>query len=207
MTQFFDRWGVCTPCTVVHIDRNQVTEVYTLEKNGFNAVSVGMGEMNMKRVTKSYAGQFLRYGLPPKAHVFTFKVTPENFLPPGYFLGPRHFSIGQYVDVKSISIGKGTQGVMKRWNMSGGAASHGNSLAHRSVGSIGQREFPGKVWKGKKMAGKMGNEQVTVYNQPIVKIDHERSLIYIRGQVPGPTSAIVRIRDAFKKRDRQFRSL
>lgn len=91
--------------------------------------------------------------------------------------------------------------------MSGNFASHGNSKAHRAIGSIGQCEFPGKVWKGRKMAGQMGNKQVTVFNQPIVKIDHDRSLIYIKGQVPGPTSSIVRIRDAYKKRDRQFRTL
>lgn len=91
MTQFFDRWGIATACTVVHVDRNQITEVYTLEKNGFNAMSVGFGEKKLKKVTKSYAGQFLKYGLPPKEKIFTFKCTPENFLPPGFFLGPRHF--------------------------------------------------------------------------------------------------------------------
>jgi len=101
-------------------------------------------------------GHYLKYNLPPKEHLAEFKVTPENFLPIGYCLGPRHFKIGQFVDVQSTSIGKGFQGTMKRWNFKGGNATHGNSKAHRLPGSIGNREFPGKVFKGKKMAGRMG---------------------------------------------------
>ena len=106
----------------------------------------------------------MKYNLPPKRHLAEFKVTPENFLPIGYYLGPRHFKIGQFVDVQATSIGKGTQGTMKRWNFSGGNATHGNSKAHRAAGSIGHCEFPGKVFKGKKMAGQMGNKSATVYN-------------------------------------------
>jgi large subunit ribosomal protein L3 len=156
---------------------------------------------------KAQAGNYLKYGLPPKEHLFTFSVTPENFLPIGYMMGPKHFSIGQFVDVKAVNIGKGTQGVMKRWNMSGGFATHGNSKAHRSIGSIGQCEFPGKVWKGRKMAGRMGNKMHTVLNQMVVKVDNKRSLLYVRGQVPGPISSVVRIRDAAKKVDKQYKTL
>lgn len=130
-------------------------------------------------------------------------MTPENFLPIGFMLGPRHFRLGQFVDVQATSKGKGTQGVMKRWNFSGQEASHGNSKAHRLPGSIGQCEYPGKVWKGKKMAGRLGNVSATMMNQRVVRIDHEKSLLYIQGNVPGPIGGIVRIRDAVKKIDRQ----
>jgi len=207
MTQIWDKWGVMHPCSVVHLDRVQVTQVFTFEKNGFNSIQLGLGEQRLKSLKKSMAGQFLKHGLPPKEHIASFPITPENFLPLGYMLGPRHFTIGQLVDVSATSIGKGTQGVMKRWNMSGGNATHGNSKAHRSVGSIGQCEYPGKVWKGRKMAGQMGNKSATVQNQPILKIDHDRSLLYIKGQVPGPISGVIKIRDAVKKGERQFRSL
>lgn len=118
-------------------------------------------------------------------------------------LGPGHFGIGQWVDVQAISKGKGFQGVMKRWNFSGQEASHGNSKAHRLPGSIGQCEYPGKVWKGKKMAGQMGNKNATILNQRVVRIDHERSLLYLKGNVPGPTGGLVKVRDAVKKIDKQ----
>ena len=113
----------------------------------------------------------MKYNLPPKRDLAEFRVTPENLLPIGYCLGPRHFKIGQFVDVQATSIGKGMQGTMKRWNFSGGNATHGNSKAHRAAGSIGNAEFPGKVFKGRKMAGRMGNKSATVFNQRIVKID------------------------------------
>ena len=144
----------------------------------------------------------MKYNLPPKDFLAEFPVTPENFLPIGYCLGPRHFRIGQFVDVISTSKGKGYQGTMKRWNFSGQGAAHGNSVSHRHPGSIGNNEFPGKVFKGKKMAGQLGNESATVMNQIVVKIDVDRSLLYIKGNVPGSISSQVRIRDAVKKIDR-----
>jgi large subunit ribosomal protein L3 len=131
-----------------------------------------------------------------------FRVTAENFLPIGYMLGPRHFAIGQFVDVISTSKGKGYQGVMKRWNFSGQGASHGNSKAHRAPGSIGQCEYPGKVWKGKKMAGHLGNVSATILNQRVVRIDIEKSLLYIAGNVPGGIGSLVKIRDAVKKTEK-----
>lgn len=135
--------------------------------------------MKMSNLKKPQAGHFLKYGLPPKQHTAEFRCSPENFLPVGYMLGPSHFRIGQFVDVQATSKGKGYQGTMKRWNFSGQEASHGNSKAHRLPGSIGQCEYPGKVWKGKKMAGQMGNKNATVLNQRIVRIDIEKQLLYI----------------------------
>ena len=161
----------------------------------------------MSKINKAQAGHFLKYNLPPKAHLAEFKVTPENFLPIGYCLGPRHFKIGQFIDVQATSIGKGTQGTMKRWNFSGGNATHGNSKAHRKPGSIGHCEFPGKVFKGKKMAGRLGFQSATVLNQRVAKIDTDRALLYVLGNVPGPTTGVVRIRDAIKKTERQVYDL
>ena len=136
----------------------------TEEKEGYNAIQVGVGEKNPKVMTNPIIGHLLKHNLPAKRHFGEFKVTPENFLPIGYCLGPRHFKIGQYVDVKATSKGKGFTGTMKRWNFSGQPASHGNSRAHRKPGSIGNAEFPGKVWKGKKMAGRMGGISATTLN-------------------------------------------
>lgn len=133
----------------------------------------------MSRLKKPQVGHYLKHGLPPKRHLSEFSVTPENFLPIGYLLGPRHFQIGQWVDVQGTSKGKGFQGVMKRWNFSGQEASHGNSRAHRLPGSIGNAEYPGKVWKGKKMAGRLGNQNSTVQNQRVVRIDVEKSLLLV----------------------------
>ena len=156
----------------------------------------------MKNLKKPQAGHFLKFNLPPKRHLTEFPVTPENFLPVGYCLSPRHFQIGQFVDVQAISKGKGYQGTMKRWNFDGQGASHGNSVSHRHPGSIGNNEFPGKVFKGKKMAGQLGSESATILNQLVVKIDVERSLLFVKGNVPGGINTPVRIRDAVKKIDK-----
>jgi large subunit ribosomal protein L3 len=181
--------------------------VKTKEKDGVDAIQIGIGEDRLKTLAKPQAGHYLKNNLPPKRHLAEFPVTPENFLPVGFCLGPRHFRIGQLVDVQSLSKGKGYQGPMKRWNFSGQNASHGNSLSHRRPGSIGNNEFPGKVFKGKKMAGQLGNENATVMNQMVVKIDVDRSLLYIMGNVPGCSTTPVRIRDAIKKVDKQFLTL
>ena len=142
----------------MQIDRCQVIQVKTKERGDLvNSIQVGCGTQHTKRMKKPQAGHYLKYGLPPKRHLAEFMVTPENLLPIGYFLGPRHFHIGQFVDVQAVSKGKGYQGVMKRWNFSGQPATHGNSKTHRHAGSIGMCEFPGKIFKGKKMAGHLGN--------------------------------------------------
>ena len=158
----------------------------------------------MRKLKKSMAGHFMRANVPPKKDIAEFKVSPEGFLPVGYMLGPRHFRVGQFVDVKSRSKGKGTAGTIKRWNFSSQENTHGNSKAHRLPGAIGQCEFPGRVFKGKKMAGKLGYQSTTMYSLRVVKIDLERSLLYLRGNVPGCISEVVRVRDAFRKIDKQI---
>lgn len=172
------------------------------EKDGVDSVQVGIGEAKLHKLKKPQLGHFLKHNLPPKKHLAEFKVTKENFLPVGYMLGPRHFKLGQQVDCQAVSIGKGTAGTMKRWNFGGGNATHGNSKAHRSAGSIGNAEFPGRVFKGKKMAGRLGFQNATQHNQKIVRIDTERSLLYVKGNTPGPISGVVRIVDSVKKLDR-----
>lgn len=172
--------------------------------DGVDAIQVGCGSRKLSKLKKPQAGHYLKYGLPPKMHLAEFPVTPENFLPIGYLLGPRHFHVGQFVDVQATSKGKGFQGVMKRWNFSGQEASHGNSKAHRLPGSIGNAEYPGKVWKGKKMAGHLGNQKTTVLSQRVVRIDVDRSLLLVQGNVPGPVGGLVRIRDAVKKVEKQL---
>lgn len=203
MTHFWDKWGKLIPCTVIQLDRCQVTQVKTLEKDGVNAMQVGCGEKPVQKVKKPQIGHFLKNNLPPKRHLKEFQVSPEAFLPVGYMLGPRHFQIGQAVDVCAVSIGKGFQGTIKRWNFSQQSNSHGNSKAHRLPGSIGQCEFPGKVIKGKKMAGRLGFQSATVLNQKVVKIDTEKSLLYVMGNTPGPIHSLIKVRDAVKKIDRQ----
>lgn len=195
------------PCSVIQLDRCQITQVKRKEVDGYDAIQVGCGEERLRNLKKPQAGHFLKNNLPPKNDLAEFIVSPENFLPVGYFIGPRHFRIGQYVDVQSWSKGKGFQGVMKRWNFKGQGASHGNSVSHRHGGSIGNREFPGKVFKNKKMPGNMGNEKVTTQSQMVVKIDVDRSLIYIKGQVPGCISTVVKIRDAVKQAHKQYLTL
>lgn len=203
MTHFWDKWGAMVPCTVIQLDRCQVTQVKTMAKDGVDSIQVGIGEKNPSKIPKAQIGHFLKYNMPPKAHMAEFKVSAENFLPVGYCLGPRHYKLGQFVDVQATSIGKGFAGTIKKWNFAQQNNSHGNSKAHRLPGSIGHAEYPGKVFKGKKMAGRLGGYNATTLNQKVVKIDTDRSLLYILGNVPGPTTGVVRVRDAIKKIERQ----
>lgn len=156
-THFWDKWGKLQPCTVIQIDRCQVTQVKTKEKDGVDAMQVGIGEMVPYKMKKPQVGHLLKNNLPPKKFLAEFPVSKECFLPLGYCLGPRHFKIGQLVDVCATSKGKGFQGPIKRWGFAMQNASHGVSKTHRAAGSIGMCEFPGKIFKGKKMAGHMGN--------------------------------------------------
>lgn len=164
MTHFWDKWGKVVPCSIIQIDRCQVTQVKTKEKDGVNSIQIGIGNKKIKHLKKPEMGHFLKHYLPPKQHLGEFPCSPENFLPVGYCLGPRHFDVGQWVDVQATSKGKGFAGTIKRWNFSSQENSHGNSKAHRLPGSIGHCEFPGKVFKGKKMAGRLGNRSATVLN-------------------------------------------
>ena len=199
-----DKWGVRHACTVLHLDRNIVIGQKTMEKHGYTALQVAAGERKAKNVGKCIMGQYQHmedvFKDSPPYLVREFRLSDEqHLLPVNTQINARHFVPGQNVDVSGISKGKGFQGAMKRHNFGGMPASHGVSLSHRSLGSTGQCQDPGRVFKGKKMAGRMGNERVTVQNMRIVKIDRGRNLIYIDGSVPGQKGTFVEIRDAVKK--------
>jgi len=196
MTQDYDEWGVRVPLTVLWIDECQVVQVKTSEKEGYTSLQLGCGAKRPKQLTSSLRGHFQAAGVPLKRHLAEFRVTPDALLPVGIELRASHFVAGQFVDVAGTTIGKGFQGVMKKWGFKGQPASHGNSKAHRSAGSIGQCQDPGKVFKGKKMAGRMGNERRTVMNCLLYKVDPVRNLLYVRGQVPGHKGNFVYVRDA-----------
>jgi large subunit ribosomal protein L3 len=188
---------------VLHLDRNVILGHKTEETNGYIAMRVAAGERKKKNVGKCVAGQYQHVedlkDAPPYL-VREFRVTDEKFLLPiGSQIHARHFVPGQNLDVAGISKGKGFQGGMKRHGFSGMPASHGVSRSHRAIGSVGQCQDPGKVFKGKKMAGRMGNDRVTMQNLKVVKVDRGRDLIYVAGAVPGQKGAFVEIRDAVKK--------
>ena len=167
--------------------------------DGYAAVQLGAGKAKATRKTQAERGQFARAKVEPKAIVREFRVSEDNLLPVGAEISADHFVVGQKVDVAGVSIGKGFAGAMKRWNFGGLRATHGVSVSHRSHGSTGQRQDPGKVFKGKKMAGHLGDERVTTQNLVVAKIDADRGLIMIRGAVPGSQGGWVIVRDAVKK--------
>ncbi|XP_057958971.1 large ribosomal subunit protein uL3m [Malania oleifera] len=202
MTALWDKWGARVPITVLWLDDNIVSQVKTFEKEGFAALQIGCGHKKAKHLTKPEVGHFRAQGVPLKRELREFRVTEDALLPVGTSIGVRHFVPGQYVDVTGITRGKGFQGGMKRHGFHGMPASHGASLSHRSIGSTGQRDAPGKVFKGKKMPGRMGGKQRTVKNVWIYKIDPGRNLMWVKGQVPGAEGNFVFIRDAvYKKPD------
>jgi large subunit ribosomal protein L3 len=167
--------------------------------DGYNAVQLAAGGTQAKNKTAAERGQFARAKVEPKAVVREFRVSEDNLLPVGAVISAEHFVPGQKVDVAGISIGKGFAGAMKRWNFGGLRATHGVSVTHRSHGSTGQRQDPGKVFKGKKMAGHLGDERVTTLNLEVVQIDPDRGLVLVRGAVPGAKGGWVLVRDAVKK--------
>ena len=199
MTRIFDEDGRHIGVTVLKVDNCQVVAVRTEDKDGYVAVQLGAGEAKVKRTSKANRGHFAKAKVEPKKKVAEFRVSNENTLDVGSEIGAQHFIPGQFVDVVGTSIGKGFAGAMKRHNFGGLRASHGVSISHRSHGSTGQCQEPGKVFKGKKMAGQMGNERVTVQNLEVVAIDEEDNLILVKGAVPGPKSGWVYISDAVKK--------
>jgi large subunit ribosomal protein L3 len=207
MTGTWDKFGTWFPLTVVKIDRCQVTQVKTEDKDRYYAVQLGVGEAKPDEITKPMLGHFVKHKIPPKKDIQEFRVTPDCLLPVGYMLSVRHFVPGQLVDVFGTSKGKGWQGVMKRWNFAGGFATHGNSKKHRSAGSIGNREKPGRVFKGKKMAGHDGNSKVTVKHLLVYKIDHARNLIYLKGSIPGNTYGLVTLFDSIRIHEKQYKKL
>jgi large subunit ribosomal protein L3 len=200
MTRVFTQEGEHVPVTVLKMDSCQVVAVRTEEKDGYSAVQLGAGEIKVKNVTKAERGHFAKANVEPKRKVVEFRVTPDAVIEVGAELSAAHFVPGQFVDVTGTSIGKGFAGGMKRWNFGGLRASHGVSVSHRSHGSTGNRQDPGKVFKNKKMAGHMGHEQVTVLNLKVVSVDEDRGLILLKGAVPGCDGGWVRVRDAVKKK-------
>ena len=199
MTRIFDEDGRHVPVTVLKVEECQVVAHRTEEKDGYTAVQLGAGKAKVKRTSKANRGHFAKAKVEPKKKLVEFRVSNENAPEVGAEIGAHHFVAGQYVDVTGTSIGKGFAGAMKRHNFGGLRATHGVSISHRSHGSTGQCQEPGKVFKGKKMAGHMGAERVTTQNLEVVRIDEEDGLILIKGAVPGAKSGWVIINDAVKK--------
>lgn len=199
MTRIFDEDGRHVPVTVLKVDNCQVVAVRSEEKDGYVALQLGVGKAKVKRVSKANRGHFAKAKVEPKKKMAEFRVSNENVVEVGTEIGAKHFVAGQYVDVAGTSIGKGFAGSMKRHNFGGMRASHGVSVSHRAHGSTGQCQEPGKVFKGKKMAGQMGNERVTTQNLQVVAIDEELNLILVKGAVPGAKTGWVYVSDAVKK--------
>jgi large subunit ribosomal protein L3 len=199
MSRIFDEDGRHVPVTVLKVENCQVVAIRNQEKDGYVAVQLGAGNAKVNRTSKANRGHFAKAKVEPKKKMAEFRVADKNILDVGVEIGANHFIVGQYVDVTGTSIGKGFQGVIKRHNFGGLRASHGVSVSHRSHGSTGQRQDPGKVFKGKKMAGHMGAERVTTQNLKVVGIDVEENLILVKGAVPGAASGWVLVSDAVKK--------
>ncbi len=199
MTRVFTEGGRHVPVTVLKMDGCQVVAVRTEDKDGYNAVQLGTGAARVKNVNKARRGHFAKAKVAPRSKLAEFRVSADGLLNVGAELSAQHFVAGQFVDVTGTSIGKGFAGVMKRHNFSGLRASHGVSLSHRSQGSTGNSQDPGKVFKGKKMAGHLGDARVTTQNLEVVSTDEARGLILIRGAVPGAKGSWVLVRDAVKR--------
>jgi large subunit ribosomal protein L3 len=199
MTRIFTEDGTDVPVTVLGLQNCQVVGQRTQDKDGYVALQLGAGTAKAKNTPKAQRGQFAVAKVEIKRHVAEFRVDAENLIEVGASLQADHFLEGQLVDVTGTSIGKGFAGAMKRHNFGGLRATHGVSVSHRSHGSTGQRQDPGKVFKGKKMAGHMGDERVTTQNVKVAKTDVERGLIFIQGAVPGAKGGWILIRDAVKK--------
>ena len=198
MTRVFTEDGNHTPVTVLQLDGLQVVAQRTADRDGYTAVQLGAGKAKAKRTPKAMRGHFAKASVEPKRKLVEFRVSEDALLEPGAELSAEHFTPGQRVDVAGQSIGKGFAGAMKRWNFGGLRASHGVSISHRAHGSTGQCQDPGKVFKGKKMAGHLGAERVTTQGLEIVRVDAERGLIWVKGSVPGAAGGWVEVRDAVK---------
>ncbi|MDH3581855.1 MAG: 50S ribosomal protein L3 [Hyphomicrobiales bacterium] len=199
MTRIFTDAGEHIPVTVLKLDKCQVVAHRTQDKNGYTAVQLGAGGAKVKNVSRAERGHFAVAKVEPKRRVAEFRVSPDNLIDIGAEMTADHFVTGQFVDASGVSIGKGFAGAMKRHGFGGLRASHGVSISHRAHGSTGQCQDPGKVFKGKKMAGQMGNTNVTTLNLKVVKTDVERGLIMVRGAVPGSKGGWIILRDAVKK--------
>ena len=198
MARFFDEAGVHVPVTVLSLEGCQVTGHRTKDKDGYVALQLGAGAKKPKNTSKAMRGHFAKAEVEPKRKLAEFRVSEDNLIDVSAEITADHFVPGQKVDITGSTKGKGFAGGMKRWNFGGLRATHGVSVSHRSLGSTGQRQDPGKTFKGKKMAGQLGNETVTTLNITVWRIDTDRGLILVRGAVPGSEGSFVRIRDAVK---------
>ncbi|MEM1130947.1 MAG: 50S ribosomal protein L3 [Pseudomonadota bacterium] len=199
MTRLFMEDGKQVPVTVLQLDGLQVVAQRTADKDGYTAVQLGAGSAKAKRTTKAMRGHYAAANVAPKRKIAEFRVDPDNLISVGEEITADHYFEGQFVDVSGTSIGKGFAGAMKRHNFGGLRASHGVSISHRSHGSTGQCQDPGRVFKGKKMAGHMGAARVTTQNLQVVRTDADRGLIMVKGAVPGSKGGWVTIKDAVKK--------
>ena len=200
MTRIYTEEGTVVPVTVLKVDNCQVVAQKTNEKHGYTAVQLGVGVAKIKRLSKAERGHFAAAKVEPKRKLQEFRVSPDNTMPVGSEVTVDHFVAGQFVDVTGTSLGKGFQGGMKRWNFSGLRATHGVSVSHRSIGSTGNRQDPGKVFKNKKMPGHLGSETVTTQNIVVVRTDKDRGLIMLKGSIPGGKGGWVSVRDAVKRK-------
>ena len=200
MTRIYTEEGVVVPVTVLKVDNCQVVAQKTNDKDGYTALQLGAGVPKIKRLTKAERGHFAVAKVEPKRKLKEFRVSPDNVIPVGAEITVEHFVPGQFVDVTATSMGKGFAGGMKRWNFGGLRATHGVSVSHRSIGSTGNRQDPGKVFKNKKMPGHLGAETTTTQNIVVVKTDLDRGLIMVKGSVPGVKGAWVSVRDAVKRK-------
>jgi large subunit ribosomal protein L3 len=198
MTRIFRDDGTHVPVTVLLVEQLQVVATKTQEKDGYSAVQLGLGKVKVKNVTQPNRGHFAKAKVEPKAKLMEFRVDADSLLEPGATLSAAHFAVGQKIDVCGTTKGKGFAGGMKRWNYSGLEASHGVSISHRSLGSTGNRQDPGRTFKNKKMAGHLGVERVTTLNLEIAAVDPDKGLLMIKGAVPGAPGGYVRVRDAVK---------
>ena len=199
MSRVFQDNGTHVPVTVLEVDNCQVIDQRTADRDGYTALQLGVGTAKVKRVSKAQRGHFAKAKVEPKRKVAEFRVTDDAMVDIGAELSAEHFIAGQHVDVVGTTIGKGFAGGMKRHGFAGLRASHGVSISHRSLGSTGQCQYPGKVFKGKKMAGQMGGVRVTAQNLEIVETDGDRGLILVKGAVPGHKGGYLFVSDAVKK--------
>jgi len=199
MTQIFTDTGVQVPVTVLKVDPCTVIEQKTEDKHGYAALQLGAGEVPARKLNKAQRDAFAKMQMEPKRILKEFRVAADSMLNVGDVVSADHFAAGQFVDITGVSVGKGFAGAMKRHNFGGLRASHGVSVSHRSHGSTGNRQDPGKVFKNKKMAGHMGARKVTKLNLAVHSVDADRGLLFIKGSVPGHANSIVFVRDAIKK--------
>lgn len=202
MTAMWDDSGARVPVTVLQLENCQITaNIVTLrsDRSEYHAVQIGASDRPSRTTTAQMKGHFRKASVPPKYIVREFPVTPDAHVPVGTTLSAMHFVPGQYVDVTAKSIGKGFQGVMKRWNFRGLRASHGVSVSHRSAGATGAHQDPGRLWPGRKMAGRLGGKRITAQNLTVMRVDTDLDLVFVKGAVPGADNAHVLVRDAKKK--------